>query len=413
MTRILSAALLTSLLGGTAFAQDAVPEAVPEPVPVVPMEAPPAAPAAPTMMETAPAPVMATPAAADSGVKISVFADSYYNYSTSKNDANILAAPPGQIALASRAPAHRAYERHNGFGLSFLGADLTYDTEKFGATASLRFGPSVPIFYAVNKTNTGIENITQAFVTYKPTSSLSVDFGQFTTIYGAEVAESWKNLNYTRGGLYYAMQPFWHTGARVKYAVSSELTLTGMVVNGVNNEIDSGKELPSLGGQVAYTTAKFAVLLGYLGNLDPKAGESVFDHFVDLVATANVDKLSFVFNADYAKDEAAAFFGVSLAARLALTDEFGIAVRGEYLADPDGIVWKKIDAMGMQVSNGDSNNVMTGTGTLDWKPGGSGKLIIRWDNRFEKSAKDVFFDRDGKGTGTWFQSVLGVVVTSA
>ena len=405
MTRILCTTLMmTTLLGGTAFAQDAVPEAAPpvpvEAVPTVP--APPAPepmPAPSPMMEatTTAAPVSAAPST-DSGVKISMFADSYYNWSTSKNSGNKLFPGPKE----TKPPAHRAYERHNGFGLSFLGADLTYDTEKFGATASLRFGPSVPIFYGDNKSPTGIENITQAYATWKPSTALSIDFGQFTTIYGAEVAESWKNLNYTRGGLYYAMQPFWHTGVRAKYAVTSELTLTGMVVNGVNNEIDGGKERPSLGAQAAYTTPEFAVLLGYLGSLDPDNDLS-FDHFVDLVATAAIaSTVNVVFNADYAKDGDTAFFGASLAGRLALTDEFGIALRAEYLGDPDGIIWGPGD-----------NNVLTGTGTLDFKPGASGKLIIRWDNRFEKSNKDIFTDRNGAGKDTWFQSVLGFVVTSA
>lgn len=397
MNRILCTTLITTLLGGTAFAQDAVPEAAPlgEATPPAPMSAS----SSPTMETTsAPAPVVAAAPATDSGVKISMFADSYYNFSTSKNGANVLFPATG----ASGAPYHRAYERHNGFALSFLGADLIYDTEKFGATASLRFGPSVPIFYAANKSPTGIENITQAFVTWKASTALTVDFGQFTTIYGAEVAESWKNLNYTRGGLYYAMQPFWHTGVRAKYAVTSELTLTGMVVNGVNNEIDGGKERPSLGAQAAFTTPEFAVLLGYLGSLDP-GNDAYFDHFVDLVATAAVgSSVNLVFNADYAKDGDNAFFGASLAARLALTDEFAVALRGEYLGDPDGVIWLQND-----------NNVLTGTGTLEFKPGASGKFIIRLDNRFEKSDKNIFTDRDGAGTDTWFQSVLGVVVTSA
>jgi len=389
MTRILSAALVTTLLGGSAFAQDAVPEALP-------MPAPEPAPAAMTMASAeAAAPTAA--ATADSGLKISMFADTFYNWSTSKNDKNFFA--PG--APAQTAPAHRAYNRYNGFGLSFLGADIVYDTEKFGATASLRFGPSVPIFYAADKGPTGIDNITQAYLTYKPTTALAIDFGQFSTIYGAEVAESWKNLNYTRGGLYYAMQPFWHTGVRAKYTISNELSLTAMVVNGVNNEIDGGKERPSIGLQAAYTKETLAVLVGYLGSLDPDT-DLYFDHFVDLVATAGFGKLNLVFNADFAKDNDAQFYGGSLAARLGLTDEFGIAARAEYLGDPDGLIWGAGD-----------NNVITATGTFEYKPDASGKLIIRWENRFEKSAEKIFTNRDGAGADTWFQSVLGVVVTSS
>lgn len=322
-----------------------------------------------------------------------MFADAFYNWSTSKNT--------DAAGMPSGNPAHRAYNRYNGFGLSFLGADIVYDTEKFGATASLRFGPSVPIFYAADKGPTGIDNITQAYVTYKPTTALAIDFGQFSTIYGAEVAESWKNLNYTRGGLYYAMQPFWHTGVRAKYSISDELSLTAMVVNGVNNEIDAGKERPSIGVQAAYAHDTVAVLVGYLGSLDP-SNDLYFDHFVDLVATAGFGSASVVFNADFAKDEDAQFYGASLAGRLGLTDELGIAARLEYLGDPDGLIWGAGD-----------NNVITATGTFEYKPDASGRLILRWDNRFEKSKEQIFTDRDGAGADSWFQSVLGVVVTSS
>lgn len=367
MTRIFSVALVTSLLGGTAFAQVADP------------------PAAPVPAET-------------SNLKISMFADAYYNFSTAKNfDA---AGEPTGV------PFHRAYSAANGFSLSFLGTDIVYDTEHFGATASLRFGPSVPIFYAADNGPLGIDNIVQAFVTWKPTDKLKIDFGQFGTIYGAEVAESWKNMNYTRGGLYYAMQPFWHTGVRAALAVTDELTVTGMLVNGVNNIIDGGKELPSVGIQAAYAMESAAVILGYLGSLDPE-NDAYFDHFVDLVATAGLGKLNLVFNGDLGIDTKTGngntmFYGLSLAAGMALTDSLGVALRGEYLADPDGTVWVP----------GVDSNVITGTLTLDWKPDASGKLIIRWDNRFEKASESIFFDRDGGAADTWIQSVLGLVVTS-
>lgn len=364
MTRIFSAAVVTTLLGGTAFAQTAE-----------------------------------APAAPSSGLKISMFADAYYNYSTSKNEGNVAFAVNDQ---GFQRYAHRAYARNNGFALSFLGTDIVYDTEHFGATASLRFGPSVNVFYGGDQGPLGIDNIVQAFATWKPTSSLKIDFGQFGTIFGAEVAESWKNLNYTRGGLYYAMQPFWHTGARAALAVSDELTLTGMVVNGANNIIDSGDEMPSVALQGAYAAGDIAVILGYMGSLNPEA--DLFDHFVDLVATASLGNLSLVFNADYGMDTERAdgdktWYGASLAGRLGLTDQVGVALRGEYLGDPDGWVWGTND-----------NFVLTGTGTIEYMPYEGGNLVIRLDNRFEKSDTSIFVDRDGGSTDTWFQSVLGVVV---
>ena len=74
---------------------------------------------------------------------------------------------------------------------------------------------------------------------------MSFDFGKFDTIYGAEVAESQDNLNYTRGVVYWFTQPLFHTGLRVNAELTDELMLRGLLVNGSNNTIDNnvGKNL--------------------------------------------------------------------------------------------------------------------------------------------------------------------------
>ena len=56
---------------------------------------------------------------------------------------------------------------------------------------------------------------------------LTIDVGLFDTIYGAEVADSWVNFNYTRSPLNYLMQPFYHLGVRATYEVSDRLDQPG------------------------------------------------------------------------------------------------------------------------------------------------------------------------------------------
>jgi hypothetical protein len=192
-----------------------------------------------------------------------LFADAQYVLSTRKNNA------VDATGTAIPQPGHRAWERNNGFALSFLGLDAVYDHEKFAVTTSLRFGSSVVPFYAASTASPdldGVANAFQAYGTWKAFPELAIDVGRFNTIYGAEVAESWKNLNYTRGALYYAFQPFWHTGVRAAYQATDELKLTGMIVNGANNSLDGGKERPSIGVQGTYTKGSGSVLFGYLGS---------------------------------------------------------------------------------------------------------------------------------------------------
>lgn len=388
----------------------------------------PARPAADALAFPEPPPMEARPPieepgmSAGDGLHISAFVDAYYGFQTQ--------------ALGTPVPFHRAYAfnspdfgAENGFSLSFAGLDASYDGGELGATISLRAGPSVPIFLGGDAGPLGIDNLLQAYATWTPTPSLSIDFGQFGTIFGAEVAESWQNLNYTRGGLYYAMQPFWHTGLRATVSPNDQVAVTGMIVNGVNS-ITEDNDSPSLALQLSLTPNEaFSLAAGWLTTLKPSSDGGSFDNFVDLVAALTVKRFSLVFNADLAVNSDVTnegegyrqtvqdplFWGLSLAMGYQATDLFGLALRGEYLSDGDNqlyqVTQRGVGTVTFPATT--QTNVFTLTGTLDFKPvHGSDALIIRWDNRIETSNRDVFFNRSSEESDVWFGSVLGVVVTT-
>ncbi len=344
------------------------------------------------------------------GLRLSAFVDANYGFQTQAQgtpsavhrayDFNRWVSDPGEGINAPFA--------QNGFGLSFAGIDATYDGGELGATISLRAGPSVPVFYAGDTGPLGIDNVTQAYATWTPSSTLSIDFGQFSTIFGAEVAESWQNLNYSRGGLYYAMQPFWHTGLRATVSPNDQVAVTGMIVNGVNT-IHDDNESPSLALQLSVTpNDAFSLAAGWLTTLKPSTDGGVFDNFFDLVAALTVERFSLIFNADLTVNadkrndgpgytqrlQDPMFWGLSLAAGYQATDLFGVAIRGEYLSDSDNQLYKVEETLrGVTYPATTETNVVTVTGTLDFKPvEGSNNLVIRWDNRIETSNRDIFFN---------------------
>jgi hypothetical protein len=326
------------------------------------------------------------------------------------------------------------FTNENGFSLSFVGLDATYDAGPMAATASMRFGPSVPIFFGGDTGPLGIDAILQGYATWRPVEALNIDLGMFGTIFGAEVAESWANLNYTRGGLYYGMQPFWHTGLRANYAFSDAFGLTAMLVNGVNNITDDD-ESPSAALQASISPSDaFSLAVGGLLAFDGTTDGSGFDRFVDIVATVNAGDFTAVFNGDLnvnldgdydrngdgVPDGDSSFWGLSLALGYSFSDAFGIALRGEYLKDNHNALYAfGADDLGTEDEDDDilavdeSVGVYTGTLTFDLKPvPDSSNLILRWDNRIEGSDQDIYFNGDGLATGTWFSSVVGLVVTT-
>jgi hypothetical protein len=396
---------------------------LPPPPPTDPLQGEFPAPPPPMAAPPPPPPEPAKPA---EGLHLSAFVDAHYGFQTA--------------ARGTPVPFHRAYEfnnfdtstntgsAENGFELAFAGIDATYDGGQLGATISLRAGPAVPIFYAGDAGGLGIDNLTQAYATWTPTPQFSLDFGQFSTIFGAEVAESWQNLNYTRGALYYAMQPFWHTGLRATVTPNDQVAITGMVVNGVNSAHEDN-DTPSLALQLSVTPNEaFSLAAGWFTTLNPSTDGGLFDNFFDLVAALSVERFSLVFNADLSVNadktnigdgyvqtiEDPLFWGLSLAAGYQATDLFGIALRGEYLSDSDNQLYKvQRTEFGVTFPTTQDTNLVTVTGTLDFKPvHGSNNLIIRWDNRIETSNEEIFFNRSENPTKVWFGSVLGVVVTT-
>jgi hypothetical protein len=357
-----------------------------------------------------------------SRLQLAMFVDAYAAWQTSGN--GTLATVSGHRAYSGQGATLRA---ENGFSLAFFGFDATYDAGSFGAVTNLRFGEGAPLYHyhAAGESDLGfgVEHLTQAYAFWHPLPVLELDLGMFSTPFGAEALESWRDANYTRGALYYYAQPAWHTGfkARMDFGVVS---LIGFIADGTNNLSETQQnaglhQSPTLGAQAVYAPNEalsfaFGGLFALDGTRNDDAG---FDGFLDFLATLKLGSASVSFNADTILTRDGApdgsdrhFLGCSLIAGYALTENFALAVRGEYLHDDanygDGNEWK----------------LGTATFTADYKPlPNLPNLIVRWDNRWEKSNQHVF-GADAKGTAdtaddiytnAWFESVLGGVVTTA
>jgi hypothetical protein len=361
------------------------------------------------------------------GITVGAFVDAY---GALRSDRNTHSASPFAAGSATAGYPHEAYVQAEGFALAFAGADLSYSGEQFGATISMRFGPGVKRFYAADNGPLGIDYITQAYATWKPLKMLTLDFGQFSTIYGAEVAESWRNVNYSRGGLYYAMQPFWHTGLRANIALHEKFSLNALVVNGVNNAFENNKS-PSLGLQALLTANEhFFLAVGYLGALNPRAGGEAannFDNFIDLVSTVSVGDFKLVLNADvnlYKNSGADTenWWGVSVAPAYQFVSWFGAGLRYEYLSDSSNFIFGMTEKGKTMVDPDTGDDVAkkaakaslsTITATLDFKPiPDSAALVLRPEFRYELASDQYFSDGDNKPSDNFWALMLGVVVTS-
>lgn len=332
------------------------------------------------------------------------------------------------------------YNANNGFGVAWAGIDLALKPDPVGGAVNLRFGPSVPnLALGDFGVPGGIGNLQQAFVSWKPDGKdgkLTLILGKFDTIYGAEVAASQNNMNYTRGALYNLAQPFFHTGLRADWAVSDLVGLKFLAVNGWNNTIDNNQG-KSFGTQLALTPSPAVTFaLGYLGGpeasdtqvvANPDGSTSVqhfpnanarWRHMVDVVADLKpTDSLRFLLNGTVVTDDIedaavpgtrknVGWYGASAMARYAFTDVYAASVRGEYIHDNNNQILL-LAPTEFATSNTQSVDLITGTLTLEAAP--SKYLLFRLDSRLDKASEKAFKQGIGDPSETQVTFTLGAV----
>ncbi|MCB9597125.1 MAG: outer membrane beta-barrel protein [Sandaracinaceae bacterium] len=292
---------------------------------------------------------------------------------------------------------YRPYTYINGLTVSFVGFDMEYDGGDVGATLNLRFGTSVPrLLGPTSGLPDGMQFLKQAYATWRPFEGASIDFGQFDTIYGAEVSESWNNHTYSRGALYNLVQPFYHTGFRVAYAPpGTGVTVTGLAVNGWNNVLDNN-DGKTFGLQIGYENGPVSISGGYLAGPEGDSNDDLWRHFGDLLVTVSIDDLEITANADYIAEDLGGgtfdqLWGVMLSGRLRFPPYVALGLRGEYIGDPDT-----------------DTGLVTATATIEVTP--MEHLILRLDTRVDVSTEPDFQDPSGAPSETVVSSILGVVV---
>lgn len=389
-------------------------------------------------------------------------------------DVDVFADAYASVNYAFPKPQHesnqlRAYDVTNGFALSWVGIDVAYEPDPVGATVGLRLGPTANIYAnsclsadtsrSPCDSDLGLQYVKQAYVSFRPGgpgSGLELDLGKFDTIYGAEVAESQNNYNYTRGLLYWLGQPLFHTGLRLSWEIMPELEFKALAVNGYNNSVDNnvGKTFGAQFGIHPTSTLNF--YLGWLGgpeqddtatvlcdagqSYDPAQGTCVDDpgrvgmpasfqvidrgganqfdawrHLLDLVATYEpTPDLGLVLNLDYGTEgyreslesdhvSNKTWYGAMLAGEYAFDEVWAVGLRGEYYADPDGHTTGAADA-----------ELVSGTLTIDATL--AEYLLVRLEGRGDFALNpdlyEPFYSSVRDTQSSQLTTTLGVVASS-
>jgi hypothetical protein len=253
---------------------------------------------------------------------------------------------------------------HNTFNLGLVQTVLSYTYGKSKVVADLVYGPNADLGNFTNflSPNAGVGTssslaIKQAYMSYNLTDKLAFTIGQYGTHIGYELIDAPLNFNYSLSYLF-GNGPFYHTGAKLDYALNDKVGVMLGLVNGWDMLADLNKG-KSVTAQVHLTPVEnLHVYANWIGG-DEHDGNSAFGaisgsytNLFDLTSTIQAtEKFKIGVNAAYgmystganAIDETnpysddATWKGAAVYLNYAFSDQFGLGLRAERFEDPEGV----------------------------------------------------------------------------
>ncbi len=226
----------------------------------------------------------------------------------------------------------------NTFGIGNVNLLAEKSLGKVGFVGQVGFGPRAT--QANGGTGNFSSTVQQLYVTYSPSDAITFTLGNFGTFVGYEVIDASANINYSTSYLF-SNGPFYHTGAKVDFAIAEGFGAMVGVFDDTDSKIDviKGKHI---GGQLSAAAGGLSAYLNVLAGKDDDNGtrdnndDDTNEFQVDLTATYEVsESLMFGLNASsyttrFDGDKAGGFFGTAVYSTIGIADGFALGLRGEY-----------------------------------------------------------------------------------
>ncbi len=287
--------------------------------------------------------------------------------------------------------------RHNTFTLSnaVLGGTLAYQglvgrlALQAGQTPSTYYlgEPSAPGSNATPPTGAEVFKFIQEAYAGWAGRGLDLRAGIFLSPIGYEAIAVKDGWNWSRSNLFFGL-PFYHTGLRASYAVTSKLTASFMLCNGWNSVVD-GNAWKSIEGQWLYDPGRWTLSVLYFGGVERPRGApegQPWRHLFDVWADFDATKwLSFAGQGDAGFEKNA--FGVSwwatgaLYARVQPLPWLYLAVRGDRF-------WEHAAGAAARIF-WPADWVSSATATADFRP--RDHVSLRLEYRHDHAEREMYF----------------------
>ncbi|MGY6647197.1 porin [Wenyingzhuangia sp. IMCC45574] len=229
-----------------------------------------------------------------------------------------------------------SFANQSGFAIGMANIIASYEGSKSGVVADLVFGPrgADAVFGSQQELADGTlisgnsTIVNQLYAYYNISESTTVTLGNFNTFLGYEVISPAANFNYSTSYLF-SYGPFSHTGVKLDYAATEDLSFMLAAMNGTDNTEYNITGNVVLGGQIGYKGQYLNLIYGNSGSgdqfqIDYTGGFDLSDSFyVGINASYNTT--------EGATDDAT-YYGAALYLQYAVSDSFSLGFRPEYFA---------------------------------------------------------------------------------
>lgn len=377
--------------------------AAPAELPMPPLEQAPAASepeaAAPAVEPSASSPQPPPAAPTPSPVVLSGLAEAYYQWNFGQ---------PSNGITNGRGFDNRA----NTFTLSSALIDAKFDVSGFVGELGLQLGSASVTSYLAEPTQPGTawvapsggdlwRIIQQAHVGYRVPlgRGLLVEAGIFLSPVGPEAPVSKDNWNLSRSTLFFAL-PFYHTGARATYALSSQLSATAAVYNGWNTVVDNNPE-KSVSVSLAWQSEKLTASVLYFGGVE-RSGSDIgrpWRHLFDAWGQWQVsERVALLGQANVGFEQTSVgldpWVSGAVATRVKVLDWLFVSGRADVLHEGDFVNGELVAAPIFFPAT----TVGSLTGTLDVRP--IEHVAVRVEYRRDQANAELYFSGTVAGDGT-------------
>jgi hypothetical protein len=306
------------------------------------------------------------------------------------------------------------YADTHGFGLVFVGGGIRYEADRGGVMLQLRWGPNadrltefVPISRGfvrwtpakrlllgqTKKSSATLAGAKEADAALTERDRIKLDLGYFGAFIGIESADEWANATFSRGIVYFKIQPFRHLGLRASATPHEKVDVTLIVARGsifgtaYPDDIDGRVTAPAVGAQIWFRPNSTTDLrLGTVTSPNGSDGNRNWQAVIDFIAIWKPEALALYVDADYQFSrqgpltglDASKQWGVSAGGRYNFADDWSVGLRGEYFDTDDD-------------SATSLGRVFTVTATVRYSP--IEYLIISLEPRAEFAQNDIYFSR--------------------